>query len=266
MLNVMKIFVLAIVFSLMTSQANAAPTCVFMKFTDDTRFIKAEVAASLSDMVMEKLIDSGIFNFKETKVIDQDMERLLFEGRTQEFQNAQAAAMSNNFDNLFNGAGYSKETAQDVATARVGQIIPPAITSAIGNQHNAEYLIQGTIRGIGTGDWMDTQVQNVIDLVDSLSSLSGGVGLGISFSQNVTKFGVQADLKVIRAATGEVVWQQVVIGKKVKKQSNIGIGGISFKAGSDKLDNKMYVDAMEDAVQKISDTLINAAKNDKLFI
>ena len=173
MLNVMKTFVLAIVLSLMTSQAHAAPTCVFMKFTDDTRFIKAEVAASLSDMVMEKLIDSGIFNFKETKVIDQDMERLLFEERTQEFQNAQAAASSNNFDNLFNGAGYSKETAQDVATARVGQIIPPAITSAIGNQHNAEYLIQGTIRGIGTGDWMDTQVQNVIDLFNNLSSLTG---------------------------------------------------------------------------------------------
>ena len=173
MLNVMKTFVLAIVLSLMTSQAHAAPTCVFMKFTDDTRFIKAEAAASLSDMVMEKLIDSGIFNFKETKVIDQDMERLLFEERTQEFQNAQAAASTNNFDNLFNGVSYSKENAQDVVTARVGQIIPPAITSAIGNQRNAEYLIQGTIRGIGTGDWTDTQVQNVIDLFNNLSSLTG---------------------------------------------------------------------------------------------
>ena len=265
MLNVMKTFVLAVVFSFMTSQAYAAPTCVFMKFTDDTRFIKAEAAASLSDMVMEKLIDSGIFNFKETKVIDQDMERLLFEGRTQEFQNAQAAANGTNFDNLFNGAGYSEQTAQDVATARVGQVIPPTITSAIGRQHNAEYLIQGTIRGIGTGDWMDTQVQEVIDILNNLSSLTG-VGIGVSFSQNATKFGVQADLKVIKAETGEVVWQQVVTGKKVKKQSNVGLGLISFKAGSDKLDNKMYMDAMEDAVNKIADTLIEAAKGNKLFI
>ena len=269
---IIKAFALAAAVSLVSiSQlAQAAPTCVFMKFTDDTRFIKTESAASLSDLVMEKLIDSGEFNFKETKVIDQDMEQMLFESRTTEFKNAEAAAISNNFDTLFNGEGYSEKAAQDVATARLGQVVMPEITAAIGKEHDAEYLIQGTIRGIGTGNWMDTQAQEIIDLFNNFSNaLSSGVGVGavnVSFSQNVSKFGVQADLKIIKASTGEVVWQQVVTGKKTKKKSNIGLGGIPISVGSDKIDNKMYTDAMNDAVDKIATTLIEAAKSGKLFI
>ena len=270
MKNVMRAFLLTLIISLINVSAQANPTCVFMKFTDDTRFIKAESAVSLSDLVMEKLLESGKFNFKESKVIDQDMEKLLYEGRTLEFQNAERAAQNNNFDTLFNGAGYSESTAQDIATARLGQFVSPEITSKIGAEHGAEYLIQGTIRNIGTGDWIDMDVQALIDLYSSLANLmSSGVGAGgvnVSFSQNVTKFGIQADLKVIKASTGEVVWQQVVTGKKVKKQSNVGISFISFKVGSDKIDNKMYTEAMEDAVNKISAALIDAATNGKLFI
>ena len=266
----LKTFLVAVIVSLVSATAQAAPTCVFMKFTDDTRFAKTESAESLSDLVMEKLLESGEFNFKETKVIDQDMEKLLYEGRTKEFQNAESAANSNNFDTLFAGEGYSEKNAQDIATARLGQIVMPSITSAIGNQHNAEYLIQGTIRGIGTGDWMDTSVNEVISIFNNIASWTGGIGgiggINLSFDQSVTKFGVQADMKVIKASTGEVVWQKLVTGKKVKKQSNIGIGLISFKAGSDKLDNKMYTDAMDDAVNKISAALIEAAKSGQLFL
>lgn len=269
MKKLMSVFLLAMIVSFFGATAQAAPTCVFMKFTDDTRFVKTESAASLSDMIMEKLLSSGEFNFKETKVIDQDMEQLLFEGRTEEFQNAELAILNNNFDILFEGAGYSEKQALDIATARLGQIINPSITSAIGEQHNAEYLIQGTIREIGTGDWMDTQLNEMIDLFNNIAQYTGGLSsIAVSFNQNVTKFGVQADLKIIKASTGEVVWQKIVTGKRTKKQSNIGLpalGGLTFKIGSDKLDNEMYNEAMEDAVNKISSTLIDAAKSGELF-
>lgn len=262
-------FVLAMVFSFFTVTAQAAPSCVFMKFTDDTRFAKAEAAVSLSDLIMEKLVNSGAFNLKETRFIDQDIEQLLFEGRTEEFQNAELAAYNENFDILFNGAGFAEEQAQDVATARLGQIINPEVTSAIGKQHNAEYLIQGTIRGIGTGDWMDTNIQDMINTFNDLAqSFGSSTGIGLSFDQNVTKFGVQADVKVIKADTGKVVWHKVVTGKKTKKQNNIGLpilGSFKLKLGSDKLDNEMYNEALEDAAEKISSTLINAANNGELF-
>ena len=261
-------FALAMIFGFFSVTVQAAPSCVFMKFTDDTRFAKAEAAVSLSDLIMEKLVNSGAFNLKETRFIDQDIEQLLFEGRTEEFQNAELAAYNENFDILFNGAGFAEEQAQDVATARLGQIINPAVTSAIGKQHDAEYLIQGTIRGIGTGDWMDTNIQDMINTFNDIANLTGGMNIGVSFDQNVTKFGVQADVKVIKADTGKVVWHKVVTGKKTKKQSNIGLpvlGSFKLKLGSDKLDNEMYNEALEDAAEKISSTLINAANNGELF-
>ena len=53
------------------------PTCVLMKFTDDTRFQNLDSAARFSDLVMDKLVTSQKFNLKETKPIDQDMEKML---------------------------------------------------------------------------------------------------------------------------------------------------------------------------------------------
>ena len=52
----MKKFFALIIFLLLIAPliCAAAPTCVLMKFTDDTRFDKIESAASLSDLLMEK--------------------------------------------------------------------------------------------------------------------------------------------------------------------------------------------------------------------
>lgn len=246
------------------------PTCVFMKFTDDTRFVRVESAESLSDLVMEKLLSSGQFNFKETKVIDADMENLLYEERAAEFKNVARAIENNNFDLLFEGIGYNENFAQTIATARLGQFVSPEITSKIGSQHGAEYLIQGTIRNIGTGAWINMDFQRAQMYAmhamsyagTALASLGPLGALAGALSQEVTTFQVQGDLKVIKASTGEVVWQQVVTGKKTKKQTNVG--GL-IKIGSDKIDNEMYAEAMDKTAQLIADALINDAANGKLF-
>lgn len=66
--------------------AFANPSCVLMRFTDDTRYDRVESAATLSDLVMEKLLNSGKFNFKETKVIDKNLEKLLYDEKQQFFR------------------------------------------------------------------------------------------------------------------------------------------------------------------------------------
>ena len=252
------------------SAASANPTCIFMKFTDDTRFVKVASAESLSDLVMEKLIESGKFNFKETQVIDEDIENLLYNFRAAEFRNVANAVNAGNFDVLFEGPGYNENMAQSIATATQGQIILPEITSKIGNQHGAEYLIQGTIRNIGTGGWMDmsfaqaTQYAsmalnavagNALGALGPLGSLAGSIG------QDVNSFGIQADLKIIKAATGEVVWQKVVTGKKTKKSLTL----MGQKITKNDIDNQMYADAMNNAAQLIADTLMAEMDAGKLF-
>ena len=271
---------LGVITMISTVHAAEIPTCVLMKFTDDTRFVKVESAPSLSDLVMEKLLNSGQFNFKETKVIDEDMENLLYEERAVEFKNAQTALSSGNYNVLFEGVGYNEEKAQTIATAQVGQIISPNITSAIGKQHGANYLIQGTIINIGTGNWMDMSIasatsyaQTAVSLMSTFASQAatsmaaalGPVGmlasLATSVQTKVTGVAVQADLRLIKADTGEVVWQKMVTGKKTQKQYSIG----ALSVGSDKLNNEMYAEAMDNAAEVIANALIEDIGSGKVF-
>lgn len=262
------------------ASAQDNPTCILMKFTDDTRYVKIESAPSLSDLVMEKLLASGKFNFKETKVIDADMEYMLYEERATEFKQAAQAASSGNYSTLFEGSGFNAGKAQTIATAQVGQFISPEITSAIGKQHGADYLIQGTIINLGTGNWMDMTISNAVSYATTatqLMSLLGTAGSGAAAAlgpigmlasvasmvkMDVGGVAVQADLRLIKADTGEVVWQKMVIGKKTSKQYSVAF----IKVGSTKVNNEMYAVAMDNAAEAIANALIEDLDANKLFV
>lgn len=262
--------------SVTTLTAFANPSCVLMRFTDDTRYDRVESAATLSDLVMEKLLNSGKFNFKETKVIDKNLEKLLYDEKAAVFQNARYAMNYGDYNTLFEGQGFNEKWAQSIASARLGQIVSPVIVSSIGRQHNAEYLIQGTILNLGSGDWMENKIADAAQYANTAMSMMGGSGaanmmgplgplssLASSINVKKTGIGVQADLKVIKVSTGEVIWQKEVVGKDTQKQISL-FGGI--KIGSDKLNNDMYYKAMENTAQIIADTLITDADAGKMFV
>lgn len=262
--------------STLTLTAFANPSCVLMRFTDDTRYDRIESAATLSDLVMEKLLNSGKFNFKETRVIDKNLEKLLYDEKAAVFQNARYAMNYGDYNTLFEGQGFNEKWAQSIASARLGQIVSPVIVSSIGRQHNAEYLIQGTILNLGSGDWMENKIADAAQYANTAMSMMGGSGaanmmgplgplssLASSINVKKTGIGVQADLKVIKVSTGEVIWQKEVVGKDTQKQISL-FGGI--KIGSDKLNNDMYYKAMENTAQSIADALIADADAGKMFV
>lgn len=266
----------ALVFSssLQVSMAFAenAPTCVLMKFTDDTRFDKVESTGTLSDLVMEKLLASGKFNFKETKVINENLEKRLYDERAEEFANARWAMNYGNYSVLFEGAGFDENKAQSIATATVGQYVSPKIIASIGVANQADYLIQGTIINLGTGNWMDNKVATIAQGATTAMSVVGATGaanllgpvglIANNVSVKKTGVGVQADLRLIKAKTGEVVWHKCVTGSDTQKQVNVGF----IKIGSDKLNNDMYYKAMEITSQLIADALIDDLDAGKLFL
>lgn len=276
-LKVLASTMVTLVFSsTVTLTAFANPSCVLMRFTDDTRYDRVESAATLSDLVMEKLLNSGKFNFKETKVIDKNLEKLLYDEKAAVFQNARYAMNYGDYNTLFEGQGFNEKWAQGIASARLGQIVSPVIVSSIGRQHNAEYLIQGTILNLGSGDWMENKIADAAQYANTAMSMMGGSGaanmmgplgplssLASSINVKKTGIGVQADLKVIKVSTGEVIWQKEVVGKDTQKQISL-FGGI--KIGSDKLNNDMYYKAMENTAQIIADTLITDADAGKMFV
>lgn len=276
-LKVLASTMVTLVFSsTVTLTAFANPSCVLMRFTDDTRYDRVESAATLSDLVMEKLLNSGKFNFKETKVIDKNLEKLLYDEKAAVFQNARYAMNYGDYNTLFEGQGFNEKWAQSIASARLGQIVSPVIVSSIGRQHNAEYLIQGTILNLGSGDWMENKIADAAQYANTAMSMMGGSGaanmmgplgplssLASSINVKKTGIGVHADLKVIKVSTGEVIWQKEVVGKDTQKQISL-FGGI--KIGSDKLNNDMYYKAMENTAQIIADTLITDADAGEIFV
>lgn len=269
---------LAAMISLSPLGAEAAeerPTCILMKFTDDTRYDAIESAASLSDLVMEKMVVSGKFNLKETRPIDQDMEDKLYDENVREVTVAEAALATGDFNAIFEGPGFSEDKAQSIATASVGQIITPSITKEIGDAHKADYLIQGTIINIGTGNWWNEDfmaMSSALNIVSSLaaapvaSALGGALGPlgGLLGGMNVkrTGIGVQSDLRLIKADTGEVIWCKRVVGIADQHQINAGL----FSIGSSKLNANLYAKAMDKAATKIVDALIADMDSGKLFV
>lgn len=278
MKNKIKIGITAVLLALQATVSMAAegnPSCVLMKFTDDTRFDRIESGATLSDLVMEKLLNSGKFNFKETKVIDQNMEDLLYDEKKAFFQSSRQAMNDGDYDALFEGQGFSDKWAETIASAQLGQIVNPEVVGRIGEQHQADYLIQGTILNLGTGNWMNDKIEKTMQYATIATSLTGGAGaanmmgalgpLGsLVGAVNVkeTGVGVQADLKLIKVSTGEVVWKKSVIGKDIQKKYSVGF----IKVGSDKLNNEMYFNAMDETAQLIADALIADAESGKLFV
>jgi len=310
------LLLLTIIFSVSaTASAAENPSCVLMKFTDDTRFDLVESAASLSDLVMEKLIASKKFRLMETNPIEEDIEIKLYNEKLRDLRFLEEAVKKAeepveiptvenpkidtpedlkvdaeklksvkepviedlkidavkkveprviDLTPLFEGVGFDEKRAQSIATAQTGQIIDPEITSAIGKAHNAEYLIQGTIINLGTGNWWNEDFENISNALNTFSGLANtSVPLGmvgdILSGLDVGKIGVgvQCDLRVIKAETGEVVWSKRVVG--VHDQVNLSLGIVSF--GNRKLNNNFYAKAMDRAAQKIVDLLVADSKN-----
>lgn len=262
-----------------TAQAAENPTCVLMKFTDDTRFDRIESAQSLSDLLMEKMIASGRFNLKETRPIEQNMEAMIYDEKMAELSGIRAAVEEEDMTPLFEGPGFNESKAQSIATAALGQIVDPSITESIGEAHGAQYLIQGTIINLGVGNWWEDQnyfmISQAVNLASSLvaqpimgalSSALGPLGavlggLGGGFDMKTTGIGVQSDIRVIRADTGEVVWLKRVTGRNTQKQYGIGM----VKIGSTKLNANIYAKAMDVTAQKIVDEMIADMDAGKLF-
>lgn len=251
------------------------PTCVLMKFSDDTRYDLIESADFLSELVMEKMIASGRFNLKETRPINEDMENMLYDEKIRELSGIEEGLRTGDFNELFEGAGFKENKAQSIATAAIGQFVTPEITSEIGEIHGADYLIQGTIINLGTGNWWNQDFSTMsaaINMVSSIaaapvaSALSGALGPlgGLLGGVNIQKagIGVQSDIRIIKADTGEVIWSKRVIGIQEQKQFDFGL----VRIGHTKLNSEMYAKAMNKAADNIVNSLIADMDAHKLFV
>ena len=251
--------------------AAQSPSCVVMKFSDDTRYKGLESNERFAELVMEKLMDSGRFKLQTQKPLAKDMEEMLYNERRQEFIDAKRAIESGDLSAVFEGQAFKDEMANTLSTADKGQIVTPALTSRIGKESNAEYLIHGTIVNLGKGSWEDTNFKTgaalageVLNQIPGLGAF-GGIAGGLLKNANKTDtgFGVMVDMRVIRAATGEVVWLQRS-QVRVKKTKNINVA--LYNKNSSALNETDYVKALDKAAQEVVKGMVKDLDEHKLFL
>lgn len=272
----MKFILMALMFVFvpmnMTFAAN--PTCALMKFTDDTRYDAMNTADNLSRRVWAKISKSKRFNLTGHEPLDVDIEARLYDEKVDELTKFDAAIESNDYNALFEGDGFSENKAQSIATAQVGQIVTPEITAEIGRVDDTEYLIQGTIVNLGTGSWMNEDLEVVANIVNNVAVaassqaanlISGSAGFLNGLGGVNIRFlgiGVQCDIRLIKAATGEVVWSKRVLG--IGRQKTVTVGPVTF--GHSNLSGKLYETALDKAASKIVDALITDLDSNVLFL
>ena len=266
--------VLMILIQINPAFAAKKPTCALLKFSNDTRYKELKPEENFSRIVWNKISETGKFKLYGSNPLDIDIEARLYDEKVDELTRFAAAISSNNYNDLFEGNGFDEKKAQTVATAQVGQIVTPEITSQIGTDDNVEYLIQGTIINLGTGDWLNEDLEVIANIVSNVAVaassqaanlITGSMGFLNGLSNVSVKYfgiGVQCDVRIIKAATGEVVWNKRVLG--IGEQSIISVGPVTF--GHANLSDKLYSKAMDKAADKIVNALVADLESDKLFL
>ena len=250
-----------------------SPTCILMNFTDDTRYDKVNSAETLSLQVFNELLKTGKFTLTETNPIDENIEKLLYDEKIREYNILETTMKENEFSKLFESADFNENKAQSLATAQVGQFISPEITSVIGEEHEADYLIQGTIINLGIGNWWNSdyeEMSNAINMASTFTNMSSAsdfsgimnpLGFG-TFDVTKTGIGIQCDIRIIKAKTGEVIWCKRITEVATQKQFDSGL----FKIGKGKLNSTLFTKAINKTAQKIAEILVEDMNNKKLFI
>ena len=244
-----------------------------MKFTDDTRYDRIQTAEELSARLSIEIVKNSKLRLIETDYIDENMEKMLYDEKIREYTVLDRVMKNNNFNELFESESFNENKAQSIATAQIGQFISPEITSEIGKEHNAEYLIQGTIINLGVGNWWDNDYSEMSNAINMSSSFMGassasdfsGISSPLGFGgMDVKKngIGIQCDIRIIKAATGEVIWNKRVTGIASQKQFDTGL----FKIGKGKLNSTLYTKAMDKTAQKIVELLNADLESKSLFI
>lgn len=272
----LTIILLTGIFLLPLTAAAAPPTFVMLKFSDDTRFdalngTPQDPCLQLSERILKKLVNDGKFDFTSLEPLTDDIEARLYDEKVGDYNKFLSATNSGDYDNFFEDGSFDERKAQTIAAARVGQVVSPDITAKIGSDHGAQYLIHGTIINLGTGSWLNENLEFISSAVNQYLTVMASYGsnvLGVlgnfgnlGIDVQTKGVGVQCDVRVIKADTGEVVWSKRVTG--VAEQQLIGVGPVVF--GHTNVSYSLYQKAIDKAVDKISSALIADAAAGKIF-
>lgn len=215
------------------------PTCILLSFSNDTKYKKIEVEIPLSDLILEKLMESDLFSIRETYPIISHIERKLYNTEIQFLEDVQKYVQKGDLGIFFESDIFNNRQANSISTAQKGQIIQPEIMRKIGKDNSVEYIIHGTVTKMSSDVTHDAYF---LPFLGEVKTQKNGVG-------------IECELRIIQADSGEVILCKKAMGMS----TDASIGTKSMKFGTEGNSTKNFNMALE----SVSEKLINLLKEDK---
>jgi len=222
----------------------AQPTCVMLEFADETASKELNLDERLSQHLLDRLNQGGKVRMQSTLLMDADLPGALSEARVRENQACMSALEGGDFSGVFENPYFATGGAT-VEDAREGDILDASLTRRIGEEAGADYLIQGSVLQLGEGININKELETaktVVNIASQAGLLDNVPYLGSvinMFSHKKAKKGILADLKLIKASTGEVVWRGVADAYASKNEWNAFIASKGKAELSTEMEGKM---------------------------
>lgn len=228
-------------------------TCVFLKFTNRTKFKEITAESTFADLVIHKFLTGRYFAVRETKPIENEIAAMLYDDTVRAEYFAKKARENNDLDIIFDSALFNEEKAKTISDARQGQVFAPDITAEIGKDHKVDYIVHGTVSRISTFNKRENKGFNI---------LFGDGASPFGWDNNTVGMRVTCELRIIKANTGEIVWMRRIDG--IDTTTETSWGGLSF--GNDKLNSNLYGNAIENAATQIVEALEDDIKENRVIL
>ena len=216
------------------------PTCIVLKFTDQSLAMPTfignldkmnDAEKILEDYVVEKMLVSGGFTMKESTPLTQEAQTLLYDSNKRLKDALQRLIENGDYNGVFEGPGFNGKEAYSIEYAVEGESVSPQVMSDIGQKHGADYLLQGTV-------------------VQASGANVGGI---TPFDTNAVA-SVQGFVCLVRTSDGMVVWNAPFYAQGHNSAFRIG----PFKIGNDKINKNMYAKIIDKAAEQIVAAMIQA--------
>lgn len=212
-----------------TERVEAAPTCITLKFTDKSKYSDLSTADLLSDLMMETLMNERKFNFKEVRVLDEDVMSELYIKKGNRLKIFNECKEMNDFSKLFNISDFGIEDNKKlIHEAKEGDVIFPEIMSELSKQYGINHVLHCTINNIAGSQGNGTFIPIVNIHVDGAKYIK-----------------VHAYIRLIRCQDGKVVWGREIDGQAEKWSGNMS----NLSVGDKYPDSSMYYNACNAVVK-----------------
>lgn len=250
--------------ALSTVLKSSQPACVMLDFADETSYKELNLDERLAQHVLDRLMEGDKVRMKSNLLMDADLPGALAESRVRENEACMSALQAGDYSGVFENPYFASGGAT-VEDAREGDVLDSSITRRIGEESGAEYLIQGSVLQLGEGININRELETaktVVDVASHVNSVADKIpginvvaGLFNSFSHKKAKSGILADLKVIKASTGEVVWRGVADAYASKNEFNALLSGKGKAELSSDMEGKMLTNEADKLVEMLEEDI-----------